>query len=628
MGRFSGKTCRLATMLSLTFGFFLVELVYGHITHSLALIGDSYHMLSDVVALVVGIASVRISRLRSQKNTYGWARAEVLGALVNSVFLIALCFTIFVEAINRLTDTNEIHHEDWMLYVGIAGLVVNVIGLILFHKHSHGHSHGGGGSSGGHSHKGKGNHSHDDGHSHKEGGHSHEHTAVTTSNSEKVALKSGAESKTDNGLGSAAVAADVADDELEEVNIDSIRGKPKIRSGAQLNMRGVFLHVLGDALGSVIVIISALVIKFAEGDWRYKVDPAMSMIMVIIILSTTIPLLKESAFILLQTVPTHIQVATLKDKLINKVDGVLAVHEFHVWQLAGNRIIASAHIRCHNLRDYMRIAEEVKSFFHNEGIHSTTIQPEFVESIPCDELLPSSNTCLLDCICQDEVKCCRKRTPRDESIADDSIVQITVNGGASMVAAKGSEPPSGGLNAPSKLPSDTGGGQLTGGTSVAIVCELQLPVHSPNLGKSEGTLSVAPTLGHLLTAVPPSDHLTHSAPQIPLDSSRLINPDATGSALMGTVPTPTGEPHSSCTDEVRITVSSGEENTHGQGDNQKDEAEDDSVPVLWPPPQSRQKIHDSQKTLNLAIKRLSRDLEQIRGEETSTLLEGASTRDN
>jgi len=65
--------------------------------------------------------------------------------------------------------------------------------------------------------------------------------------------------------------------------------------------------------------------------------------------------------------------------LFAQVEGVLAVHEFHVWQLAGNRIIASAHIRCLNLRDYMRIAEEVKSFFHNEGIHSTTIQPEFVE---------------------------------------------------------------------------------------------------------------------------------------------------------------------------------------------------------------------------------------------------------
>ena len=55
------------------------------------------------------------------------------------------------------------------------------------------------------------------------------------------------------------------------------------------------------------------------------------------------------------------------------------MHEFHVWQLAGDRIIASAHIRCLNLSEYMKIAENVKEFFHNEGIHSTTIQPEFVE---------------------------------------------------------------------------------------------------------------------------------------------------------------------------------------------------------------------------------------------------------
>jgi len=55
------------------------------------------------------------------------------------------------------------------------------------------------------------------------------------------------------------------------------------------------------------------------------------------------------------------------------------VHEFHVWQLAGNRIIASAHILCHDQADYMRIASDVKRFFHNEGIHSTTIQPEFVD---------------------------------------------------------------------------------------------------------------------------------------------------------------------------------------------------------------------------------------------------------
>ena len=56
------KTCRLLSMLSLTFSFFLVELIFGYVTNSLALIGDSYHMLSDVVALVVGITSVRVCR--------------------------------------------------------------------------------------------------------------------------------------------------------------------------------------------------------------------------------------------------------------------------------------------------------------------------------------------------------------------------------------------------------------------------------------------------------------------------------------------------------------------------------------------------------------------------------------
>lgn len=61
MGRLSGKTCRLISMMALTGSFFLVELIFGYISNSLALIGDSYHMLSDLVALIVGLASVRVS---------------------------------------------------------------------------------------------------------------------------------------------------------------------------------------------------------------------------------------------------------------------------------------------------------------------------------------------------------------------------------------------------------------------------------------------------------------------------------------------------------------------------------------------------------------------------------------
>ena len=64
--------------------------------------------------------------------------------------------------------------------------------------------------------------------------------------------------------------------------------------------------------------------------------------------------------------------------MLFQVEGVLGVQEFHVWQLAGNRIVLSAHITC-KMREYMGIAAVVKDLFHNEGIHSTTIQPEFAE---------------------------------------------------------------------------------------------------------------------------------------------------------------------------------------------------------------------------------------------------------
>ena len=68
-----------------------------------------------------------------KKSTFGWARAEVLGALVNAVFLIALCFSIFVETIGRFYEPAEIEEPQLLLVVGAIGLLVNLIGLLLFH---------------------------------------------------------------------------------------------------------------------------------------------------------------------------------------------------------------------------------------------------------------------------------------------------------------------------------------------------------------------------------------------------------------------------------------------------------------------------------------------------------------
>lgn len=67
------------------------------------------------------------------KNTFGWARAEVLGALVNAVFLVALCFSITVEACKRFIEVEMIHDAQLLVIVGAIGLLVNLIGLLLFH---------------------------------------------------------------------------------------------------------------------------------------------------------------------------------------------------------------------------------------------------------------------------------------------------------------------------------------------------------------------------------------------------------------------------------------------------------------------------------------------------------------
>lgn len=150
--RFCGKTGSVLSMLFMTSSFFLVEIIVGYATNSMALVADSFHMLSDVLSLLIGFFALRYSKRsqRTERNTFGWQRAEVLGALVNAVFLIALCFSILVESLKRLVETEEIHNPILVLIVGVVGLLINVVGLILFHKHGHGHSHGGGGH--GHSH--------------------------------------------------------------------------------------------------------------------------------------------------------------------------------------------------------------------------------------------------------------------------------------------------------------------------------------------------------------------------------------------------------------------------------------------------------------------------------------------
>lgn len=153
-------------------------------------------------------------------------------------------------------------------------------------------------------------------------------------------------------------------------------------SHGDLNMRGVFLHVMGDALGNVGVIGSALIIWLTPWSWKYYVDPGISLVITVIILGSAIPLCKAASRILLQAVPPGINVDHIQAD-IQHLPGVISCHHLHVWQLSDTKKVASLHIQIEfdfkgeGSARYMQLARAIRRCLHDYGIHSSTIQPEF-----------------------------------------------------------------------------------------------------------------------------------------------------------------------------------------------------------------------------------------------------------
>jgi len=86
---------------------------------------------------------------------------------------------------------------------------------------------------------------------------------------------------------------------------------------------------------------------------------------------------RSTAYILLQGVPSNIALGEVR-KLILQVKGVLDLHELHVWQLSETKVVASVHISASREYDFMQVAAQIQEALHNCGIHSTTIQPEYL----------------------------------------------------------------------------------------------------------------------------------------------------------------------------------------------------------------------------------------------------------
>ena len=445
-------------------------------------------MLNDVLSLCVGLWAVRVANTGSSKMyTYGWQRAETLGALVNGVFLVALCMSIFLEAIQRFVEVQEVKNPMLVLIVGCLGLASNILGLFLFHDHGHAHGEEG------HSH-GDEVHAAEEGHSH-----AHEHPSspstkaindpngniadvlpqvrvagykpadftkadeenttasnksvssphrksITASPHQRHRRTSGSfgrgfgsvdnihvhpsafrheiiqagrleEERSESDQSEAEEALLDQQDSPNETsrilsngshkkkNYGGVRKRNSVynhddhhhnqpkdahdsghgghgHSHGDLNMRGVFLHVMGDALGNIGVIATALIIWLCKFHGRYYFDPAISLIITAIILTSAIPLCKAASRILLQAVPTGLSIDEIRAD-IESLDRVIEAHHLHVWQLSDTKLIASLHVKvdCEvegtGSASYMHLAREIRRCLHGFGIHSSTIQPEF-----------------------------------------------------------------------------------------------------------------------------------------------------------------------------------------------------------------------------------------------------------
>jgi cobalt-zinc-cadmium efflux system protein len=236
------------------------EIIGGIWTGSLALLSDSAHVFTDILALVISYGAFRLAKKPSDDNhTYGYHRVEVFAALINGISLAVICIGIWWEAIQRFVTPNEVRGVP-MLIIAIIGLVANVLVAFVL-RTDHGHNE-----------------------------HNHQHGA-----------------------------AGEKDD---------------------LNLHSAYLHVLGDALSSVGVIIAGIAIWLTGAVW---IDPLISVLIGVMIAISSYRVLRRAIHILLEGTPEGISIPDITGA-IGKVKGVADVHDLHIWNICSGNASLSAHV--------------------------------------------------------------------------------------------------------------------------------------------------------------------------------------------------------------------------------------------------------------------------------------------
>ena len=278
----------LKLSLGLTFLYILATFIFGLRAHSLALLSEAGHNISDFLALALSFFAVYLQgRPATDERTFGYQRAGVLAGFVNALTLIVLSLWLGMAAIHRFAVPVNVR-PNLMMYVAAAGVLMNgaIAGLLW-------------------------------------------------------------------------------------------------RFSGDVNIRSVFLHMLGDTISTAAVIVGGLLIRLTGLEW---IDPLLSLLIAAMILWSSWSIVRETLHILLEGTPRSVDLNEIRAAM-QKVEGVQGVHDLHVWSLTSQSHALACHAQvtempltnCEALLD--RLNHELRDHF---GIHHTTIQIEITNCATVD----------------------------------------------------------------------------------------------------------------------------------------------------------------------------------------------------------------------------------------------------
>lgn len=152
----------------------------------------------------------------------------------------------------------------------------------------------------------------------------------------------------------------------------NVAGAMILHRGHSLNVRGAYLHVLGDALGALGAVVAAAIIMVTR---QPLADPVISVLIALLILYGAWQLTRESVDILLEATPAHISLHDVHDRIVSLPE-VRSVHDLHVWTLTSGVVAMNGHLVVENPTDNQRILEAVQGRMRELGVHHVTVQME------------------------------------------------------------------------------------------------------------------------------------------------------------------------------------------------------------------------------------------------------------